>query len=87
MTTDQRIETFIAKLDELEPGQTYVYVEHPGKDNEELQAIHHIGYENVAKDRQAVTELLTSEKVKEAIIRKGIRLVSYKDLITPESRK
>jgi predicted glycoside hydrolase/deacetylase ChbG (UPF0249 family) len=80
MSTDQRIDAFITKLDELKPGHTYVYVEHPGMANDELKAIHHIGYENVAQDRQAVTDMLTSEKLKEAIVRRGIRLVSYKEL-------
>ncbi len=41
-----------------------------------------IGYEDVASGRQDVTDIFTSEKVKEAIIRKGIQLVSYKDVQT-----
>jgi CubicO group peptidase (beta-lactamase class C family)/predicted glycoside hydrolase/deacetylase ChbG (UPF0249 family) len=80
-TTEERIEGFIKMLDKLENGQTYVFVEHPGLDNEELQAIHHIGYEDVAKGRQDVTTIFTSEKVKEAIVRKGIKLVSYKEIL------
>jgi hypothetical protein len=66
----------------LEDGKTYVFVEHPGLDNAELKAISHIGYEDVAQGRQDVTTIFTSEKVKEAIIRKGIQLVSYKDVLT-----
>jgi CubicO group peptidase (beta-lactamase class C family)/predicted glycoside hydrolase/deacetylase ChbG (UPF0249 family) len=80
-TTTERIDGFIAMLDKLEDGKTYVYVEHPGLDNDELRAINHIGYEDVAKGRQDVTTIFTSEKVKEAIIRKGIKLVSYKDVL------
>jgi predicted glycoside hydrolase/deacetylase ChbG (UPF0249 family) len=80
-TTEERIQAFIAMLDKLEDGKTYVYVEHPGLDNEELKAIYHIGYEDVAKGRQDVTTIFTSEKVKEAIIRKGVQLVSYKDIL------
>lgn len=79
--TEQRIEAFIDMLDRLEEGKTYVYVEHPGLDNEELKAIKHIGYEDVAQGRQDVTTIFTSEKVKEAIIKRGIQLVSYKDVI------
>ena len=77
-TTEERIEGFIKMLDKLEAGKTYVFVEHPGLDNEELRAISHIGYEDVAKERQDVTTVFTSEKVKEAVVRKGINLVSYK---------
>jgi hypothetical protein len=44
-------------------------------------AIHHIGYENVAADRQGVTDTWMDDKVKEAIRKKGIQLISYKDLV------
>ncbi len=80
-TTEERIDGFIAMLDKLEDGKTYVYVEHPGLNTEELKAIYHIGYEDVAEGRQAVTNIFTSEKVKEAVIRKGVQLVSYKDVL------
>jgi len=79
-STEERIAGFIAMLDKLEDGKTYVFVEHPGLDTEEMRAIHHIGYEDVASGRQDVTDIFTSEKVKEAIVRKGIKLVSYKDV-------
>lgn len=80
-TTEQRIDGFIAMLDKMEDGKIYVFVEHPGIDNDELKAIHHIGYEDVAQGRQDVTFIFTSDKVKEAIIKKGIQLVSYKDVL------
>ena len=76
-TPEQKIDAFIAGLDQLEEGKTYLFVEHPGLNDAELQAIHHIGYENVAQDRQEVTDLFTSEKIKEAIIKRGIKLVGY----------
>ncbi|MEA5425767.1 ChbG/HpnK family deacetylase [Arcicella lustrica] len=79
--TEQRIEGFIGMLDKLEDGKAYVFVEHPGLDNEELRAISHIGYEDVAQGRQDVTTIFTSEKVRTAILQKGIQLVSYKEVI------
>ncbi|MDT4847216.1 hypothetical protein FQZ97_812650 [compost metagenome] len=79
---EERIDAFIRLLDKLEDHKTYVFLEHPGLDNAELRAIHHIGYENVAEDRQAVTDLFTSEKVKRAVYLKGIRLVSYKEVLS-----
>lgn len=79
-TSEEKIKSFLAMLDKLEPGKTYWFIDHPGIDNEELRAVHHIGYENVAGDRQGVTDLFTSEKVKAVIKQKGIKLISYKDL-------
>jgi CubicO group peptidase (beta-lactamase class C family)/predicted glycoside hydrolase/deacetylase ChbG (UPF0249 family) len=86
-STEERIDGFIAMLDKLEEGKTYVYVEHPGLDNDELKAIYHIGYEDVAKGRQDITTMFTSEKVKEAIIRRGIKLVSYKEVLNPAGQQ
>lgn len=80
-TSAEKIESFIKMLDKLQPGKSYIFLDHPGIDNEELRAIHHIGYENVAQDRQGVTDLFTSDKVKEAIKKKGIVLIGYADLV------
>jgi len=68
-------------LDRLEPGKTYWFIDHPGLDSEELRAVWHIGYENVAEDRQGVTDLFTSERVKAAIKEKKIQLIGYRDLV------
>ena len=66
-TSEEKIESFIKMLDKLEPGNIYLFVDHPGLNDAELQAISHIGYENVAVDRQGVTDAWTSPKVKAAI--------------------
>jgi len=76
---DERIEKFIKGLEGLKPG-TYLFVEHPGIDTAEMRAIGHKGYEDVAQDRDAVTELFVSDKVKRAVNRLGINLISYADL-------
>ncbi|GAO42593.1 ChbG/HpnK family deacetylase [Flavihumibacter petaseus] len=74
---DAKIDAFLKGLDALEEGRTYLFVEHPGLDNEELRAIHHIGYEDVAADRQGITDLYTDPRVKKAIVQKGILLTGY----------
>lgn len=79
--TEERIQAFIDMLDKLEPGKTYVFVEHPGLDDAELRAVHHIGYTDVAQGRQDVTTIFTSERVKEALVKKGIELVSYREVL------
>ena len=76
---EERIQNFIQILEKLEPG-VWLFVEHPAYDTPEMQAIHHIGYEHVASDRQAVTDMLTDERVKAVIVQRGIQLVSYADL-------
>ena len=78
-TAAERIERFVKRLEELKPG-TYLFVEHPGIDTAEMGAIGHKGYEDVAKDRDAVTEVFVSEKVRNAIKKLGINLISYADL-------
>ena len=51
-----------------------------GLDTAEMQAIGHKGYYDVAKDRNAVTEIFVSDKVKKKIKDLNINLISYADL-------
>jgi predicted glycoside hydrolase/deacetylase ChbG (UPF0249 family) len=76
----EREASFIAMLQDLKPGR-YLFVEHPGLDTPEMQAIGHTGYEDVAQDRDAVTRIFTSKKVMAVIKEKNIKLISYKDLM------
>jgi len=80
-TAAEKEMSFIKMLDKLEAGKTYLFLDHPGLDDAELRAVHHIGYENVAEDRQGVTDLFTSKKVKAALTKKNIQVISYKDLL------
>lgn len=86
-TLEEKTDSFISMLGKLEKGKTYLFVDHPGLDSPELRAIHHIGYEDVAVDRQGVTDLWTSGKVKAATREYGIELISYRDLKEPVERK
>jgi hypothetical protein len=79
-TSEEKIESFVSMLGKLKPGETVLFVDHPGSNTPELQAIHHIGYENVAVDRQGVTDTWTDPAVKAAIKKLGIQLISYADL-------
>jgi predicted glycoside hydrolase/deacetylase ChbG (UPF0249 family) len=78
-TAEQRIEGTIQSLEKLKPGR-YMFVEHPGMNTSEMQAIWHKGYENVASDRDAVTKVFTSKEVMNFIHSRNIILVGYKDL-------
>ena len=78
-TAEQKEQDLITVLEKLGPGQ-WLIVEHPAFDTPEMRAIGHKGYENVAADRDGVTKAFTSERVKEVIQRRSIRLTSYGDL-------
>lgn len=76
---EERIDKFCENLEKLTPGK-YLFVEHPARDTDEMKTVGHKGYENVGLDREWVTRVFTSEKVKETIKKKGIKLISYADL-------
>jgi predicted glycoside hydrolase/deacetylase ChbG (UPF0249 family) len=76
-SSQERINALAKLFDELEPG-TYILVEHPGLDTPEMAAMSSI--QDVGKQRQAVTDAFCSAKVKEVIQRRGIKLISYRDL-------
>lgn len=76
-TADEKLQSFLKMLESLEPGKTYLFVDHPGLNTPEVQAIHHIGYEAVAMDRQGVTDTWTNPRVKDMIKSRGIQLIGY----------
>ena len=79
---EKRISAFIEALGKLEPGNTYVFVEHPAYDTPEMRTVGHVGYEDVATDREGVTRMFTDERVKNFIKTKGIKLIGYNDVLT-----
>lgn len=66
-------------LEALTPGK-WIFVDHPAYDTLESRAIYHLGYENVAVDRQGVTEAWTDPEVLALVERRNIHLVSYADV-------
>jgi chitin disaccharide deacetylase len=79
-TAKEKIKSLKQMILSLQAGETYLFVDHPGTNDPEMQAIHHIGYEGVAKDREGVTKAWTDPSVKKLIKQKGIQLISYADL-------
>lgn len=77
---ERREAAMVELIERLKPG-LWMLIEHPGLDTPEMRAIGHPGYENVAEDRYNVTKVFTSPKVKAAIERHGVELVSYADVI------
>lgn len=80
-TSAEKIKSFISMLNKLDPSKTYLFLDHPGINNDELQSVFHIGYEGVAEDRQGVTNVFTNKKIKALIKQKGIQLIGYRDLV------
>ena len=80
-SSEEKIASFLRMLEGLEGGKTYLFVDHPGLDSPELRAIHHVGYEEVAIDRQGVTDAWTDPRVMAAVRARGIRLIGYRDLV------
>ena len=79
-TSAEKVKSVLRMLDRLEAGKTYLFVDHPGRDGPELRAIHHIGYEQVAVDRQGVTDAWTHPRVRDRVRSRGIQLIGYRDL-------
>jgi hypothetical protein len=78
-TPAEKVASFRRVVEGLVPG-THLFVDHPALDGPEMRAIGHVGYENVALDRQGVTDAWTSAAVKEAVARRGIELIGYREL-------
>jgi len=78
-TPAEKVESFVRMLGKLEPG-TWLFVDHPALDTPEMRATGHVGYEQVAIDRQGVTDAWTSPAAKDVVRRRGIELIGYKDL-------
>jgi len=79
LSAEERIATAVHVLENIGPG-TWECYEHPGLDTPEMREVWHIGDEDVAFSRDAVTKAFTSDKVKQVIKRRNIKLVGYKDL-------
>jgi len=70
---------FALSIQNLKPG-TYLFVEHPATNSFEMETIGHKGYYGVGKQREGVTRMFTSKRVKRAIKRNEIELINYTQL-------
>ena len=74
----EKTQNFLKSLEELTPG-LWLFVEHPGYDTDEMKEVGHIGYENVGYDREGVSQVMMNPRVKEAIAKRGIKVISYSE--------
>lgn len=68
---------FIEMLGKLKPGKSYLFVEHPANESDEMKAVGNKDMHTVARDRHWVTQVFTSARVIKAIQDKGIELIDY----------
>jgi len=79
-TLEEKIESLSKTINAMEPGKRYLFLDHPAYDDEEMRGVYHLGYENVGYDRQGVTDMMKSEKIRKLIEKKGIKLISFAEL-------
>lgn len=75
----EKVAAMCEGLAALTPGR-WIHIDHPAYDMPETRAIHHVGYEGVAVDRQGVVEAWIDPAVLAIIEQRGIQLVSYGDV-------
>lgn len=73
----EKEDAFIEMLGKLEPGKSYLFVEHPANESDEMKAVGNKDMITVARDRHWVTQVFTSSRVIKAIHDKGIDLIDY----------
>lgn len=81
VSAKEKIANLRREIEHLAPG-TYLLVEHPAFDDLETRGMGHVGYENVAEDRYGVFRALTDKQVLDKVNRSGVKLISYRDLVT-----
>src|SRR5690606_1487253 len=85
VSATDKAENLLRELTQLSGG-TYLLVEHPAFDDLETRGLGHVGYENVAEDRDGVFTALTNDHVRDIIDQRGIELISYRHL-KPSARQ
>jgi hypothetical protein len=78
-TAQDKVAGLVRAIEGLTPG-VWLFVDHPGADEAEMRALGHPGYEDVAEDRDGVTRAFTDLSVLEAVRRRSIELIAYRDL-------
>jgi predicted glycoside hydrolase/deacetylase ChbG (UPF0249 family) len=79
-TLNEKIDQFISNIMSLVPGK-FVFIDHPGLDNPEMHSAIFNQNNTLGIDRQTVTDVFTNKKVIKALHDKGVKLISYADLI------
>jgi predicted glycoside hydrolase/deacetylase ChbG (UPF0249 family) len=80
-TREEKVTAMVSLLEGLTPG-IHAMVDHPATDTEEMRLVGHDGNRNVAEQRAGILHAWCHPKVKEAVARLGIELVSVGACVT-----
>lgn len=81
---DRKADTLMTMVEQLQPGPVRLLVFHIGLETPEMNALvdlNSFGLAGISRYRQGELRALVSDRLREAIARKGIRLITYRDLI------
>lgn len=79
-TLEEKENSFIKMIQNLKPGKKYMFIDHPAYDDDEMATVFHLGYEDVGADRQGVTDLYKSDRVKKALKDYNVELITVNQL-------
>jgi predicted glycoside hydrolase/deacetylase ChbG (UPF0249 family) len=86
---EKKLSTLLRFLDQLSPGLNLLVI-HPGLDTPEMAALVDMNYAadpfRVSRHRQAEIDAITSPVFRKAIADRGIRLVTYHDIMSERGR-
>jgi predicted glycoside hydrolase/deacetylase ChbG (UPF0249 family) len=81
---EKKLSALLQFVDSMGPGLNMVVI-HPGLDTPEMRALIDMNYQpdpyRVSRHRQAEVDALTSPAFRQAVAKKGLELVTYRDLI------
>lgn len=82
--TDAKLDSLVAAVERLEPGSTNLLVFHLGLETPEMSALvdmNAVGLPNMASHRFAELQALKSERFRQQLEKRGVRIITYRDLI------
>jgi predicted glycoside hydrolase/deacetylase ChbG (UPF0249 family) len=89
-TPRDKIDSLVAMIDRLQPGFNVV-ITHVGIDDAELGALLDMNTDNplpeMSKNRQGELDALTSQRFREAVKARNVRLITYRQLIDMQGLK
>jgi predicted glycoside hydrolase/deacetylase ChbG (UPF0249 family) len=81
---ERKADTLIAMVEQLHPGPVRLLVFHIGLETPEMDALvdlNSFGLAGISRYRQGELRALISDRLRDTVARKGIRLITYRDLI------
>jgi chitin disaccharide deacetylase len=81
---DKKADTLMAMVEQLLPGPVRLLVFHIGLETPEMDALvdmNSFGLAGISRYRQGELRALISDRLRQAVAHKGVRLITYRDLI------